>query len=162
MKPVCNSCNKPKATLECGLCQCSLCKYCAQFVEEDHFSFLASIPSYLSHTVYCGPCFDEKISPELQKYDALLEQAKQVDVYFSDQGKETRIIRRLEEPVKIENCPDRDEALLRLAFFAAQGNYNSLVDVELTSEKVRNGGYQTLKWRGVGVPVHVNKKRLFR
>jgi hypothetical protein len=57
---------------------------------------------------------------------------------------------------------DRDEALLRLAFFAAQGNYNSLVDVELTSEKVRNGGYQTLKWRGVGVPVHVNKKRLFR
>jgi hypothetical protein len=98
----------------------------------------------------------------MEKYKVLVEKAKDVEVFFSDQGKETRIIRRVEEPVKVENCHDKDETLLRLAFFAAMKDFNSLVDVEIRSEKIKNGNYQTMKWQGVGVPVHVDKRRLFR
>ncbi len=151
----CSTCEKAKSTLECGLCHAVLCKYCAQFLEEESFSFLKVIPSELSHSVYCGSCFAEKVAPELETHQQLLERAKNIIVYESTQGKETRLIPRKEKPVTVKDCADREETLLRLAFFAAQANYNAIVDVNLTSVKVKTGSYQTTKWSGTGVPVNV-------
>ncbi len=151
----CSICEKAKSMMECGLCKAALCKYCAQFLEEESFSFLKVIPSELSHAVYCGSCFAEKVAPELEIHQQLLERAKNIIVYESNQGKETRLMPRHEKPFIVKDCADREETLLRLAFFAAQANYNAIIDVSLTSVKVKTGSYQTTKWSGTAVPVNL-------
>jgi len=156
----CSTCQKPKAKLSCGICHCSVCKNCAQFLEEDRFSFLAEIPKDLSHGVYCGSCFEEKVTPALQDYDQTMEQAKEIIVFYKKQGKETRLIKRLEPPVKVVDCADHDETIMRLAFFAVKAGFNAIVDVDVTSEKVKFGTYQNLKWKGTAVPAYVDESRL--
>jgi len=139
-----------------------LCKGCAQFVDEESFSFLKSIPAELGHSVYCGPCFDQQVAPEMAKYQEILDRAKDILVYEKTQGKETRYIKRLADPVLVADCADHDETILRLAFFAAKENYNALVDVDLRSKKVKVGGYQTTIWSGSGVPAQVDASRLVK
>ena len=161
-KPKCTVCAKPKATLTCEICQDDLCKYCAQFLDDSSFSFLATVPAELKHTTYCGPCFEKIVAPELAKYNAMMEKAKNINVYEKTQGKETRLIKRWADPVKVIGCGDREETLLRLAFFAAQLNYNAIIDVNITGEKIRNGTYQTQIWKGEGIPANVHADRLIQ
>lgn len=159
---LCCVCQKPKATLVCGICKNPVCKKCAQFTGEESFSFLTKIPENLTHGTYCGPCFDEQVAPELAVYEETMERAKDVAIFFKDQGKETRWVKRSKEIFKVLECPDRDETLMRLAFQAAQKNFNSLVDVDLVSEKIRNGSYQTQKWSGTAVPANIESRKLGR
>lgn len=158
----CCSCQKPKATLQCGLCKSAVCKNCAQFLPEGSFSFLKEIPEDLKHGTYCGPCYDSKVAPELSDYEETMERAKNIAVFFKNQSKETRLMRRAERPFKITDCADRDEALMRLAFLAAKGKYNALIDVDITSEKILSGRYQTSKWSGTGVPTTLDERRINR
>lgn len=161
-KSVCCTCQKPKATLQCGVCKEPVCKNCAQFLEEGSFSFLAQIPEPLSHSTYCSPCFDANVSSELADYNHYMELAKDIHVFEKDQGKETRFFNRKEKTVKVEKCADREETLLRLAFFAAKGGFNTLIDVDVTYEKVVSGTYKTHMWKGSGVPTTVAETRLNR
>lgn len=154
----CISCQKTKALLKCGLCECDVCKYCAQIQPEDQFSFLPDAPSELKHSVYCGPCFDQNVADLWNDYQQTMEKAKNILVYLSNQGKETRLIKRKEKPVKVVDCRDHDEALMRLAFQAVRAGYNCLVDVNLESTKVKIDGYQTQIWNGSGVPVNVTER----
>src|SRR5262245_3331877 len=133
----CCDCQKPKAQLECGVCKASVCKVCAHVLREDHFSFLPKVPEILTRGVYCGSCFEQNVEPSLTDYDATMERAREVLVFFNDQGKETRLIRRTEKPLRIASCADREETLLRLAFLAAKAGYNAVVDIELTGKKIR-------------------------
>lgn len=161
-KSVCCTCQKPKAALECGVCKEAVCKNCAQFLEEGSFSFLSHIPENLAHSAYCSPCFDAQVTSELSEYNRIMELAKDIHVFEKDQGKETRFFKRKEKALRVENCADRDETLLRLAFFAAKAGFNTLIDVDVTSEKVRSGTYQTQIWKGSGVPTTVDEGRLNR
>ena len=164
---ICSSCQKPKATFTCVSCEnqgvhTALCKKCVQFADEDLFSFLPKMPGDLVSGSYCQSCFEQKVAPELESYNQTMAKAHDIGVYFDTQGKETRLIKRLEDPITIENLPDRDETILRLAFKAAQAGFNAIVDVDVRSEKVRMGSYQNLKWRGTCVPAHVDPKKLNR
>ncbi len=161
-KPVCIACFKPKATLECGVCQSAVCKYCAQFVEEETFSFLPQVSADLNHSTYCPPCFNEKVEPELTAYNQIMAQAKEINVYYKKQSKETRLIKRFVDPVKVEACTDRDETILRLAFLAAKDHFNSIIDVEVESVKVKSGSYQNLSWSGVAIPAQVLPDRIIK
>lgn len=158
----CQSCHKPKASLECGLCSSAICKNCAQFNDEDQFSFLAEIPQELSHSTYCVSCFDEKVAPALAQYNETMELAKDVLVYSKTQTKETRLIKRKEQPVHVVGCKDHDETILRLAFLAAKAGHNGIIDVQLSSEKIKNGSYQTMRWSGTGIPAHIDSKKIPR
>lgn len=161
-KPLCLSCSRPKATLNCGLCASAVCKSCALFVDENDFSFLKTIPKELTHSVYCGPCYDEKVAPRRAWYDQTMENAKEVLVFFKDQGKESRAFDRTAPVVEVDDCADRDETVLRLAFLAAQGKFNAIIDVDLNSVKIRNAGYQTMKWKGKAVPTQIDLDKLKR
>lgn len=162
-KTGCVTCGKSKATLVCGSCSCSVCKYCAQILEEGAFSFLAKIPAVLSHQVYCASCFDKDVATELQNYNQIMERAKEVQVFFKKQSKETRLVKRPErKPFRINNCADENETVLRLAFLAAQADYNALIEVDVTYEKVRTNSYQTHIWSGTGMPANVKPKNLMR
>lgn len=159
----CVTCHKTKATLVCGICACTVCKYCAQIMDESAFSFLPKVPEKLKHQVYCSACFDKDVAPELQTYNETMERAKEVQVFFIDQSKETRLIKRPErKPYRITDCADEDETVMRLAFLAAQANYNALIEVNVVYEKVRQNSYQTHIWSGTGMPAHVEARRLIR
>lgn len=156
----CSCCQKPKPQLECGLCKNAVCKKCANFVAEDAFSFLTKVSNELLHQVYCHSCFEEKVNSQLQSYQEQLEKARQVIVYDKKQTKETRLIKRSEEPLKVLGCRDREETLLRLAFLAVQKKYNALLDVEITSSSHREGSYLITRWQGSGVPTTLNPDKL--
>lgn len=160
---VCETCGKSKAALSCGCCSASVCKYCAQILEEGAFSYLAKIPAFLSHQVYCGSCFDRDVATELQNYNDTMERAKEIQVFFIKQSKEVRLIKRPErKPFHISDCADHDETVMRLAFLAAQAGYNALIEVDVNYEKVRNNSYQTHVWSGTGLPCNVEARRLMR
>lgn len=159
-KVACCVCQKPKATLKCGLCESPVCKYCAQFLEEGQFSFLPQVPAHLKNDTFCGPCFDAKIAPEVEAYNDTMRKAKNLTVFFTTDSKQTRNFKRLEKPIKVNNCADREETLLRLAFQAALANFNAIIDVDIVSEKIRNGTYQTTKYSGTAMPIQLTANRL--
>ncbi len=115
---------------------------------------MQKIPDSLRHQVYCVPCYDKDIAQSLSNYSQTLEQAKNVRIFFDHQGKETRLLKRKEKPIAVVDCADREETIMRLAFQAASREFNTLVDVHLTSKKVRNHAYQTLIWQGSAVPIN--------
>jgi hypothetical protein len=156
----CISCRKPKATLECGLCNESVCKKCSQHLSADSFSFLAEVPEELTHSIYCGNCYDETVAPAMDSYEETMERAKSAFVFFKTQRKEIPLIKKEREVFKVAECPDRDETILRLAFFAAQKDCNAVIEVEVLSEKVRDGAYQTSKWRGEGQAAKVDGAKI--
>lgn len=158
----CSLCNKNKATLTCGACDAKICKYCAEFVEGDRFYLLDALPEKLKHSTYCQYCYQSKVFPELEKYLENLEKAKEIIVFEKSQGKETRLIPRIEKSVKVENCKDHDETILRLAFFAVKLGLNAIIDVEITGKKVKDGTYTTTVFSGTAVPAKVESHRLVK
>jgi hypothetical protein len=133
-----------------------------QFLEASTFSFLKTIPENLKHTNYCPNCYDTEVAPALAQYNATLEQAETVYIFFKTQKKAPPVLKRAKEAVRVDDCSDRDETILRLAFFAAQDGYNALVEVDVTSVKVRNRAYQTSRWNGIGTPAQVDADRVER
>ncbi len=151
----CISCQGTKALLKCGCCESDVCKYCAHILPEDNFSFLTEVAPELKHEVYCPPCFNLHVSDQWDDYQATMEKAKNINVYLSNQSKETRLIKRIQKPIKVSGCKDHDETLLRLAFQAVKAGFNGLIDVDLVSQKVKIAGYQTQTWSGKGIPVEL-------
>jgi hypothetical protein len=162
MKSTCSSCFKPKANYQCPLCHEDVCKSCTQFMEDGSFSFLKKIPEEISHTMYCPRCFDEKVAVPLENYLSTIEKAKEVVVFFKDEGQKTRLFSRKEPIVEVPECLDREETILRLAFFAAEKNFNAIIDVDLSSKKIMNGSHRYSIWKGSAVPCKLDEKILSR
>lgn len=159
----CSSCRKPLkpgATLECGLCHDPICKACDQFLDAGSFAFLRSLPDELSHTHYCVTCHSTKVEPALESYNEMMERAREVFIFFGTQKKAPPVVKKAKERLSVEDCPDRDETILRLAFHAAELGFNGLVDVEVASRKVRHAGWQKSAWQGSGVPAQIDESRL--
>lgn len=160
--PNCSTCNKPKAKLVCGICNEPICKKCTQFVDENRFSFLTKVSKDLSHTAFCGTCFDQKVSPEILKYNEMMDAAKNMMVFMKAQFKETRMVKRLADPISIVDCSDYDETILRLAFRGAELGYNGIIDVDIISKKVKTGNYQTTVFSGTAIPANVREDKLIK
>lgn len=162
MSAPCITCEKSKAHLTCGLCDAALCKSCAEFLADDQFLFLENPSADLSHEAYCRNCFEQTVAPKIADYEELMEKARDIRVYFKNQSQETRTIKRKSPAVNIVDCTDYHEAILRLAFLAAQTGHNAVVDLNLTPKKVRQNSYQSTVWSGSALPVVVDAKRLAR
>ena len=161
-KALCETCRSAKTALRCGLCDEPSCKTCAHLFDEDAFSYLPKVPEHLTKGVYCHACFQAKIAADVEAYERTMELARKIDVYTKDQGKETRLIRREADPFVIEECADRDELILRLAFLAALGGFTTLVDVDVVGKKVRDGSYQKVVYRGSGVPANIRANQIIK
>lgn len=83
-------------------------------------------------------------------------------VFMKAQFKETRFVKRLEDPITVAECADYDETLLRLAFRGAELNFNGIIDVDITSKKVRTGNYQTSVFSGTAIPANVREDKLIK
>jgi hypothetical protein len=153
---LCKTCKKPKAPYQCGLCEDYVCKSCAQFLETEAFVFLKKVPAELTHTSYCYNCFDDKVAGPLHEYNDMIQKAKDVIVYTKEQTKLTRFLKRKEDPIKVENCVDENEALMKMSFYAAQENFNCIIDVQLQYKKVTVGSHKKFVWDGVAVPITID------
>ena len=158
----CTACRKLKSLVDCALCGDAVCKGCRQVLATDAFAFQDPLDEKLKHVYYCGPCYDAEVAPELDQYQEALARAKEVFIFFTTQRKEIPLIRRANRGYKVESCPDRDETILRLAFFAARDGYNAVIEVEANCKKLRNAGHQTSDWYGSGVPAQVDEAKLDR
>lgn len=156
---VCTSCRSPKGVYSCGRCQEPVCKQCVQILEKDSFPFLNPTPVELTHKTYCVNCYNQHVGPALQNYQSTLARARAVMVFHRGLGEETRLMNRSEKTLEIEGCLDKAEALLRLAFLAASNGFNTLLDVDVWADKVRNAGFQTSRWRASGVPTNLDPKK---
>src|SRR5437868_435731 len=99
----------------CVVCTQEIDKSEIQYVDEETFAFMAKPPREIAVGAYCYPCFSEKVAPTLAIYEERMEQARNVNVFYASQSKESRFVRRSEKPIKVEKCGDRDETVLRLA-----------------------------------------------
>jgi hypothetical protein len=154
----CSSCGKPKANLRCGICNSALCKSCSQFLDDESLKLIAKLPEDLSHGAYCWACYCEKVAPQVDVLKDVVERAKEVIIYTKNQGKETRLMKRIADPIVVVDCDDYDEAIMRLAVSAVQAGHNGVIDVDITSKKVKNGHYSKTIWSATGVPVTIHKK----
>jgi hypothetical protein len=161
METECIDCRKLKATLECGQCKESLCKKCAVCLPNGAFQMMKEIPESLSHIRYCNSCYSNEVESALSEYEAILERAKRVFVFFKTRKKGIPILKKEKHREIIEACPDRDETILRLAFISASRGMNAIVDVEVESKKIRNEAYQTSSWSGSGIPAQVDESRIY-
>ncbi|MCB0347527.1 MAG: hypothetical protein KDD37_01765 [Bdellovibrionales bacterium] len=153
----CDICLTAKPNLKCGICESSICKSCADFLSDEDFLFLPKRDLALQKSAYCPSCFEAHVRDELDKYNNLLEKAKNFPVYSKAQTKETRLMKRNRPKITVSDCDDKEEALLKLAFMAVCDDCTSIVDVEVVSQKVRNHGYQTQTWTASGIPVKLVK-----
>lgn len=162
MKKICETCRQPTATTECQLCENALCKACVLTPPHGSFSLLGEISKELTHTIYCRFCFDDKVQPALTEYEETLERAEQVYVFFTTQRKEVPLLKKAKETLRIKDCADRDETILRLAFLAAKQGYNALIDTEVAHQKVRNHAHHKTLWSGSGSAAQVDEGKLDR
>ncbi|MCM2323953.1 MAG: hypothetical protein NDJ90_11895, partial [Oligoflexia bacterium] len=149
-------------SLTCESCGEPVCKACVFFLEPDTFSFLRQLPAELKHSRYCPSCQAAHIAPALEAYEEKLERAREVYFFFVTQRKAIPLLRRSKEKLSVEDCGDRDETILRLAFQAVELGCNAVIEAEVLSEKVRNAGYQTSRWHGTGFPAEVDVARMER
>ncbi len=156
----CAACRRPKGQHECPLCQDHFCRNCVRFRVDSDFEFAHAVQENLSHSKVCMRCFDEQIAPELSRYEETLERAKQVIIITSAYRGHTPVTKKALTPVVVENCHDRDETILRLAYQAADQGFNGLIQTEVTAKKIRNHGHQKSEWNGRGLPAQLDENKL--
>lgn len=157
---ICSHCNRNRTALRCDSCEDVSCKSCVVFVDEDFFEMVALLPDDLQNRTFCMNCFNQGISERLDHYLEIVSEAKNVDIFNKNQTKETRKIKRIESPIRVANCLGKEEALLKIAFFAAERGFKTVVDVELRSNKIGEGkSYKKLVWNGSGTPVDPSIKK---
>jgi hypothetical protein len=144
------------------MCEENLCKGCAEFLDNATFSFMKKIPEELTHTYYCMSCYNTHIVPALESYNEVMERAKRLYVFFDTRRNPVQYIKKAKEEVRVDDCEDRDETILRLAFLAAQVGYNAVIEAAVVSEKIRNGGHQKSRWKGTAIPAMVDAEKLER
>lgn len=155
---ICSSCRESKSanklSYQCGICQSQLCKRCTVFSSASSFSFLKKIPDELQHQEYCNACYQNTIVPARETYDATMERAKKIFI-FEKSMRLIPLISSSKQKLSVEECADRDETILRLAFQAAQLSFNAVIKLELVCKKVRINGYQTSSWSATGFPANI-------
>lgn len=146
----------------CQCCQKEIPKKERQFVDDETFAFFDQLPEGVNEGIYCFECFALHVQPALDRYSEILEAAKNVNMFYLTQSKESRFVRRLEAPITVADCTDKDETILRLAFKAVLAGKNALLDVDLKSHKILDGRYQTSIWSGRAVPANIDEVQLQR
>jgi hypothetical protein len=159
----CLSCRKREGTYRCVACENPVCKPCSETLSDPLFVSLEEIPAELVAGRFCGHCFDQEMAPKIAAYETVMEAAKQVFIFFKTQKKHIPLIRKSKTMVSVAECIDRDETILRLAYYAAKEDYNAVIDVDVSAKKINDGGSnKTATWKGTGYPALVDGEKIER
>jgi uncharacterized protein YbjQ (UPF0145 family) len=157
---ICSICQKPKAPKTCDLCEVAICKSCQETLSTDAFLYLAKIPPKLAHSSYCINCYEEEVLPALNEYNVMTEKAK--DVYYLSKAYPgyIRVLQRHTKRVVVEDCDDRRETIIRLAFQAAEMGFNAIIEAEVESFKTRHHAHKSARWKGSAMPAKIDGDHL--
>lgn len=158
----CALCSSNKVAFCCENCGIDVCKSCGESLDSNDFSFFTRKPEPLSKTNWCCRCYDEHIAPIRARYDELMEKAKQTFFLTKNFRGYVKSFRRHTKRVSAGPCLDRRECILRMAFMAAELGFNSIIEAEVSSKKVRIDSYQTSSWQGSAQPADIDGERLER
>lgn len=162
MSNSCECCGQKKSLLECVHCHCAVCKNCAQILDIDAFQFSSTVKIDDDKRVYCPRCFDAHIAESLSDYQDKFEKAKNIQIYYHHQSRETQFMSKSEKPISVDNCSDEKEALMKMAFQAVERGFNAIIHVQVKSKKVRTNNYQTQVVNGTGIPSNVTGKEIIK
>ena len=98
----------------------------------------------------------------LAEYEDKMARAKEMYFFFNTQRSLLPVLKKATNPIRVENCEDRDETVLRLAFLSVDQGYNSVIEAEVVSAKVRNGGHHKHFWKGTAFPANLDLERFER
>ena len=158
-KSSCSFCTKIKTAATCEQCNCIVCKKCSYFTDEMSFEYLSFLPEELQNKIFCPDCYNNGIDEKMELAQEHLEKARNVDVYLMNQTKETRLMDKRADPLFVTDCDSLEDALMHLAFLAAQLDYNTLINVDLKSRKEKiSGNHKRLIWNGTGIPLKRQKR----
>ena len=159
-RSTCVLCNKNKTALRCVSCGDVSCKKCVQFIDEDHFEMISLLPEDLKNKTFCMNCYHQGVAERISHYSEVAEEAKKVDIFSKTQSKETRRIKRIEDPIQVADCEDKELALMRLAFLSVEKGYSTIVDVEVKAKKSGEAKrYKKVVWTASGIPVDPGIKK---
>jgi hypothetical protein len=156
----CTACQKNKAIYQCSGCGCGVCKSCVEFVQKEQFLFAEPAPIDVGDGTFCGNCFDSKVAPALATYEAMVEKAKDVFVFYKEESKVTSYFKRGKFPVEVEGLEDKESVVMKLAYIAASTGCNVIIETNVKSDKGRKGAYQSSVWSGSAFPVQVDPRKL--
>jgi len=103
-------------------------------------------------------CFQDRVLPAQKSYLEKMEAAKGVYVFFKKHH--IPLVKRSKNLVSVKDCPDKEEALLRLAFQAVEQGFNALIEANLVSKKVFVNAYQSLNWNASAYPAEIRAESL--
>ncbi len=158
---ICQKKLKPEP-LVCGVCNSGICKNCTEFLPEDTFYYAGKKPQLVKSSAFCQTCYVTDINVLVSKDLELLNRAREIRVFSKSQTKETRLIKRPEFGMTINNALDEPELILKMAYQAVLLECNSIIEVETKQTKVRNGSYQTSTWSGFCYPTNVDDSKLVK
>lgn len=166
-KSTCIHCHLPRAkNLHCGLCEEAICADCVINNDPDRTKYWrVDRPEELSHLNFCPRCYDERIVPLYEQYDALLAAADDTHYFPKAYRGLVPVLKKGRLEISVQNSPDRMEALTQLQFDAVQQGFNGLLQVDLVGEKTRDSGprgYQKTLWRATALPVSIDRDKLDR
>jgi hypothetical protein len=157
----CKECNSDKRLRECVYCRQLICKNCTHFSEESDYNLYLKIPSSVKTGSCCEECFLQNIKPELENYQSLVLQAKDVFFITKNYRGNVRIFAKHTKRVLSLECSDRREAILKLALQAAQLKFNAIIEGEIEDKKVKSaGGYQSTRWFASALPANIDGDHL--
>lgn len=125
-------------------------------MDEDAFSFLRKKPKELSYSIYCDPCFQDKVAMPLSEYEDNYEKSKDIIIFRKNETKKTGHLKRKELPYKVEDCEDEQEVILRLAFFAVQDGFNCLLDLDISHRKIIVGSHKKTIYTATAIPITID------
>ena len=95
---------------------------------------------------------------------AMESEAFTKDVYFLTKAYPgyVRVLRKHTKRVVVEDCADRRDTIVRMAFFAAELGFNAIIEAEVESFKTRSHGYLSSRWKGSAMPAQIDGEQLER
>jgi hypothetical protein len=150
MKNACHLCSSEKNLLPCGLCQEPTCKSCIETLTKEQIQYHPKPPKQLHQRRYCFRCYEAKIAPEMEKYQALLDRANEIQVHKKGQKNLLRIQKREQISIQVKDLLDEYHAIMQLKVLAAWDEYDAILDLETKFIKVRKHGYEHKEWSAKG------------
>ncbi len=146
----CVLCQSPPPLVQCENCRRSICKSCREILEPEAYAYHPKPPKIFRGKIFCYPCFDAEIRPELEKYEQLVERAHELPKHKKGQKNLMKIRKREQIAETVKDFREEGQAIFQLQVLAVYQNFDAVCDLETSFKKVRKHGYEHKEWSAKG------------